>query len=301
MSDYAPFSYDQINLEAGTVSPSNINAYNNASFAYWLRTFFQRAMSTIDLNLIPEWTDDIKSFIYYVLFKRGFGVVASEPEFGTFFQPGSTKGINFYYQPNQAIVSNPMLNKTYTIGTDCEILKLTPDWMGIWDILRYYAAQASNLDNCINVSLINGKYPYIFGAKSKGSAQAIKKMLDQVNKGEPAIVYDQRILDDTISKDEPWQYLDLQVKDHYMLPQQLIDLQTIINAFDTEIGIPTVPYQKKERMVQSEAESKQVESTARITTWIRCLNESFDKINRMFGTNMSASMTFKEGDVSNNE
>ena len=31
---------------------------------------------------------------------------------------------------------------------------------------------------------------------------------------------------------------------------KLRDIQTVLNSFDNEIGIPTVPYEKKERMVE---------------------------------------------------
>ena len=73
------------------------------------------------------------------------------------------------------------------------------------------------------------------------------------------------------------------------------------NNFNTEIGIPTVPYEKKERMVTSEAESKQIESLARATIWIDTLNNSFIKVNEMFGTNISVDFdsAWKDNEIEN--
>ena len=70
-------------------------------------------------------------------------------------------------------------------------------------------------------------------------------------------------------------------------------MQTILNSFDNEIGIPTVPYEKKERMVQSEAESRQVDSKARVTVWVETLNRGFNGINNLFNTNMKAKYKYE--------
>lgn len=62
---------------------------------------------------------------------------------------------------------------------------------------------------------------------------------------------------------------------------------TILNQFDNEIGIPTVPYQKKERMVTSEADSKIIDSTARSVVWRDCLVSCCKIIINMYGVNLN--------------
>ena len=64
--------------------------------------------------------------------------------------------------------------------------------------------------------------------------------------------------------------------------------------FDTEIGIPSVPYQKKERMVADEANSQRIDSQARANEWIECLNDSAALVNALYGTNISAKLHFDE-------
>ena len=69
------------------------------------------------------------------------------------------------------------------------------------------------------------------------------------------------------------------LKESYITDKLLIDRQTLLQEFDREVGIATVPYHKKERMTEYESESSQEESQARITIWLECLNESLEKVN----------------------
>lgn len=299
---YLPLNYDQINLAAGHYSPSMVKSYNNATFAFWQRALFQRACSCIIIDGYPEsWDESVKNFMYYCLFKFGFGVFAESAEFGQYFQPCDLNGINFYYQPTEAIVSNPKLSITLTLGEDAQLIKLTPDYMGIFDIIDYYAEKLSVLDNAINMSLINNKFAFILGAKTRGAAEALKKMMDKINKGEPAVIYDMRIQNDGDSKTEPWQMWERKnLKESYLTTDQLRDFQTILNNFDCEIGIPTIPYEKKERMVSSEAESRVVDATSRSKIWLDTLNGSFEKVNKMFGTAFAARLRFIPEEVETN-
>ena len=283
---YMPLNYDKLNAIEGTYFPSMVKSYNNKTFAFWERSLFQRAASVVKADLPEEWVGDVRDFFYYVLFRFGYMPVFKQAAYGYTFQPATLKGYDWYYQPTSAIVANPALDKSLelTIGTDCELLKLTPDYMGIWDIITYYAEKLSTLDNAINMSLINNKFPFILGARNKVAGQALKKMLDKINRGEPAVIYDMKLLNDQTDKVEPFMAWERKhsAKEDYLTPEQLQDMQTLLNAFDAEVGIPTIPYQKKERMVASEAESRQIDSQSRATIWIECLNSSAEKIKRLY-------------------
>ena len=278
---YYPLNYDSINNAAGLYAPSAIKAYNNISFAYWERSLFQRACSTLKFTV--PWSGKVFDFFMYCLFRFGYIAISENDIYGKFFQPCTLSGYDFYYQPTRAIISNPDYNADLKIGKDCELLKLTPDYMGIWDIISFFAAELSELDNAINMSLVNNKFGFILGARNKTAASAIKKALDKINAGEPAVIYDMSLLNDETDDAEPWQVWERgNLKDTYFTPEQLQDRMTILNQFDAEIGIPTIPYNKKERMVQSEAESRQYDAVSRVTVWINTLEESIKDINALY-------------------
>lgn len=289
---YIPLNYENINLLAGHYSPNTVKIGNNDAFDYWVRSLFQRAQSVIRIENLPEeWGGSVKDFLYYCLFRFGYVAMFNNLKFGKCFQPCGLNGFDFYYQPTKAIITNPKLKVDLKIHEECEILKLTPDYRGIWDIIERYAEKLSLIDPALNMALINSKYSLIMGSSTKAGAKFLEKVVDKVNEGNPAVIFDSSVQlpKDPVTKEDAITDLSRKdIKNTYIGTDLLQDASTILNNFDSEIGIPTIPYQKKERMVTDEAQSKIVDSTSRSLIWIDTMNESFKLINAMLDTNMEA-------------
>lgn len=288
MAFAAYLPYTELNIADGTRFPSATYNFNNRTYAFWERALFQRALSTLDIEVPEKWEGETRDFLLYCLFAYGFIAIFNREGTGTSFQPGTLSGFDFYYQPTRFIFNNPQLKANekneLRIHEDCALLKLTPDYRGACDVISYYAEKLALLDNAINMSLINNKFAFILGAKNKSAAAALKKVLDLVNRGEPAVVYDRRIVDDINAKTgEPFQTWNRDnLKQSYLTTEQLQDFQTLLNNFDTEIGIPNLPYQKKERLVTAEAESKNIDSVSRSIVWFETLQSSLIECRKMF-------------------
>lgn len=309
---YLPYSYENINIIEGTYQPSPIKNRNNQSFDFWVRSLFHRAQSAIIFNLPDEWQGVKLDFWYYCLFKYGYLAIMdlsyrdeqTLKELGMCFNPVGLKGFNFYYQPVSVILANPaILNKDgveLEIGKDCALVKLTPDFMGIWDIIEFYADKLSNLDNAINMSIINNKLAFVLAGKTKAAVAALKKMIDKINAGNPTVFVDSRLMNDSKDKDTPFQYWQRDnLKQSYLTTDQLLDLHTILNDFDAEVGIPTIPYQKKERETAYESQSKYADGMARALTWERCLDASFESVRQLYPQlDISFEMRWKQNEFS---
>lgn len=287
LNGYIPLNYEQLNIQAGTYFPSQVKPYNNAAFRYWQRSLFQRACSTLIINTPKEW-DEHKNLLYWSLFAYGFCGCFDINEFGKCFNPVTVSGYNFYYEPTKILLANPALPATaqneFEIGKDAELLKLTPDFAGIWDIITFYSEKLASMDCAINTAIINTKFAYFIGAKNKAAAEVLKKAFDRISRGEAAVFFDSKLANDPNSKDEPWQALFRDnLKNSYIITDLLRDVQTILNDFDCEVGIPTIPYEKKERMVTSEAESRQIDSTARSVIWYEELKRTMEICNEFLG------------------
>ena len=283
---YLPLNYKEINIINGTYIPSQVKSYNNKQFCLWQRALFQRACSVIKIELPKDWMKHL-DLMYWTLFTRGFCGVGYLPEVGKWFNPVSLTGYDFYYAPTKAILANPALkdsSRELEIGRDVEILKLTPDYMGIWDVISYYAEKLATMDVAINTAIINTKFAYFVGAKNKAAAEVLKKLFDKVNSGEPAVFFDKKLANDGTDQDEPWQALFRDnLKQSYIITDLLRDFQTVINDFDTEIGIVTIPYEKKERLIADEANSKQMDAQSRSIIWYEELKRTSEICNEFLG------------------
>lgn len=297
---YLPLNYENINLYAGARKPSSLRIRNTDVYAYWERTLFQRVLSCIDFDLPLE--GNKLFYVLWVLFQTGYiGVFNYEPINELLFQHCTTRGYDLYYQPTSILVSNPSIENgslELPLHEKAELLQITPDYMGVWDVIDYYASKLALLSQTMDVNMVNSKFSFILGAKNKSSAGLLKKVLDLVNAGEPAVVFRATKGAGINGDDVPFHQVDLgNPKDRYITDQQLQDFATILNQFNTEIGIPTMPYEKKERMVTDEVNSKDVESQARITTWVNCFNSSAKIVNEHFGTHISAKINFADEEV----
>lgn len=283
---YIPLNYDGLNIKSVTFIPSMVKNINNRVYDYWVRALYQRACSTLIINVPEIWDGATRDFLYWCLFRYGFVSVFNTDDLGTVFNPCNVYGVNFYYQPTNCVIANPSLNESLDlkIGTDCEILKLSPDYRGVFDIINYYAEKFAVLDNAINISIINNKFSHILAGKTKAVVEALKKMTDKINRGEPAVFLDKTLADDPVTKDTPFQFIERShsMKENYITTDQLSDMQTILNNFDAEIGIPTLPYHKKERMVTAEAESRNIDAVSRSLVWFDCMTNSLKDVNKMF-------------------
>ena len=275
-----PMFYPQLNMIAGTHIPSSYHTKNTLAFDFWTRAFYERLINGLKIDV--PWDGDVKDFFNYCLYGNGFVCVFKTDEYGLSFQPCNVSGYDFYYRPTQAIVTNPVFQKTFKIGEDCEILKLTPDYLGFFDIIYYYAEKMAELDCALKISISNEKNPKIYGASSKAKAETLKKIMDKVNQGNAVQIYDNRLFKSSDNEDEPWTLFGNDARDNYMTDKILNDMFTIISRFDAEIGIPTVPYQKKERMVTDEANATRIDSQSRILTWYETLNSSIEIVKKLF-------------------
>lgn len=297
---YTPFNYDKINWVNGHYFPSGIKRRNNRSFDYWCRALFQRAVAVFEWDLPETWTSEAKDFFLYCLYKYGYVCVFKHKKFGYTFQPCNLSGFDWYYQPTTARIANPKWSGELKIGKDCQLIKITPDYFGLWDVIERYGYELAEITADIEMSLVNNKVPFAVGVRNKVAGAIVKKAFDMVQNGEPAVVADMRLLKDKTDDEEAIHFLDRNLASQYITDKLLTDMRTILGNFNTEIGIPNVGYEKKERLTNDEVNSNNVETMARMTVWYDCLNRSIDAVNKMF-PDYSISVKIREFDMSSGE
>lgn len=290
--------YDHLNTVVSSFVPNTIHTRDNVTSHYFRNYLFQRVLSVFDFD-IPDYWD--KNYFLYVLFVNGFVGIIEGGKYGDWIpQECALYGHDLYLRPTNLIITNPYapeLNNsdpdTYKIGSNCGLIKVQPNYHSVIDIVGLYADMLAESISGMTSNLVNSKFSYIFGAKDKSSAESLKKMYDQIQMGNPAVFVDKKLFDDNGNLNVHL----FEQADPYNLGDRLSDFRKILNMFDTEIGIPSVNYEKKERMVVDEVNANNIETESLSDIWLETLTDCIDEVNSLTG--LSLQVTKRYGGVNN--
>ena len=307
------FSENTIDLLNGMQIPSTYYKEKSIEYMYWFRSLIHKIDSSIVFKNLPKgWSNDFFMFClwvrgYVLVFKTDRKDLQQYGENGIVFNPCHVSGYDFYYQPTTATVANPHMPTKFSYQFDLQkdnaaLLKLTPDFWGVLDIIDYYASKLAELSKGIDMSIINSKFGLIASASNEAQAATLKSVMDELQKGNPLVVYKDQLKesDEIIPRKEPFEIWIQELKKNYILTDQLADFQTILNSFYTEIGLP-VAIEKKERMITSEMDVASAQSQARIACWVETLRESLEIINAKFNTKIEVEYAREINDIGDRE
>lgn len=280
------YSYNELNRIYSQFAPSTIHTKDTQLFRYYQRYLFQKLMSVFEFKNLPEnWA---QNYFYIVLFAYGFiAVTKIDDLIGVVPQNCSFSGMDLFYQPKEVLIANPAFNGPIvrSIGIDCEVIKMMPDYDSAMDIVNFYADMLSLSAETAATNTLNSKLSYVMFAQNKATAEGMKKLFDRVASGEPAVVIDKNLLNDDGSPS--WDTFAQDLKSNYIAGDILEDMKYWEDRFNTDIGIPNANTYKKERMVVDEVNANDIDTKSKSNLWLATLKESLSKVNKMFGLSIS--------------
>lgn len=297
------FDERTINILESAHVPNTYWKDKSESYMYWFRCLYERLTSTIEFTLPENWD---RQFFYLILFSFGYLPVFETKRWGVTFMNAYPEGYNWFYQPTFMQVTNPKLTKRFEIGKDCEVLRLTNDWCGVWDILAHFAEQLAEASQSVNIALQNSKMPIVLTANSVAQAETLKKVKDKMKMGESLIIYDNTndlFSDELIPQgDEPFQSFINDLKKNYLGTELLENIDKILNQFYQEVGIITSENTShgKSHTLEIEAEQSNAQTQARLDTWMTNLRESCDRINAKYNIGLEVAKRECENTASGN-
>lgn len=279
-----PAGYGEINLYNSQFSPSTVHVKNVNLQRYFRKYLLQKAISVFKWKLPEEWDED---YFKYALYGIGYIAVLNTRTFGVICQTGALGGYNLYYRPSYIIITNPLLKETITanINQDCALIKLQPDYSSIMDIVGFYADQMALAAEAVGVNLVNVKSGVVFGAANKAQAESFKKMYDSLNDGNPAVFIDKNLMND--AGQPTWYPFVQNMQQQYITDKVLSDMRKIEAMYDTEIGIPNANTDKAERLITSEVNANNVETSSRCNLWLDSIRKGLKKANDMYGLDLA--------------
>ena len=274
-----PVYYDFANAWTSFNQPGTVHSQNTVLVNYFRRYLLQKAISVFKWNMPEGWA---KNYFLYVLYCWGFIAIVNTDKFGVIPQQCGLKGYNVYYQPTNALITNPLLRGLLEpeIGSECVLLRLQPDYGGVMDLVNFYAEELA-----LSVNLLNSKVAYVFTAQNKSTAESFKELYDRIASGQPAVVQDKNLLgDDGKPSWMPWSQ---DLKTLYIAGDLLDAMRQIENMFCTDLGLPNANTSKRERLITDEVNANNVETYSRASMWLEELQKGCKDASAMFGIELS--------------
>ncbi|MBQ1551079.1 MAG: hypothetical protein IIZ67_03160 [Bacilli bacterium] len=248
----------------------------------YLREFFNRTTQMFKYEGLPE-TIPKRSL---ELMLQSYGDVAwyKHNDKLYVFRCGLGGEPNEYYMPTIATITNPYLKITENakIDEDCIIMPNDTSYSGLYNLHSKYATLLAEID----ITLLNCNYisrmPSLISAKDdKTNASAVKYLKDIVD-GKLGIIGESAFLDGL--KSQPYNSQANNVI------TQLIELKQYLKAsWYNEIGLNSNYNMKRESINSNESQLNDDMLHPLIDDMLEQRKLALEKINKMFGTNISVS------------
>lgn len=293
-----PYTADQISGYNGAYNPAGVKI-DSYTYRYFLRDLYQRVGYFINWSGMPDtWLQD---YVNFSLIYCGYCGVIPTDKYGVIPQWGTLSGWGIYQEPNRLSCVNTYFQRPLMlIGEDCELLRLTPDLRGLWDVIDFYAVKLSLVSKAFDMSAIASKVSYGVAAKNRAAAQTIKAIMDKAQAGEPLVVFDKAALlenDKDYPDKAPWWEFHRDVREGLILEETLDAMERLYHQFYTVVGIPYAD-KRQERTVELQARQDAGGTQSRVTQMIDTLERSCRRVNALYGLDLHVKMRGGEADAS---
>lgn len=294
----APTFYDHQNAYNSILSPSTMHASDTGLQWYFRRYLLQKAIAVFKWKLPERWA---KNYFLYCLYCWGYIAIVNTNKFGVIPQGCSLSGYDVMYQPTHATIANPLLRGILQprIDVQCALIRLQPDYGGIMDKVNFYADVMALSAETVGTNLFNSKLAYVFGCTSKNQSETFKKMYDNIASGEPAQFVNKELFNEDGSPN--WMIFNQNLKQTYIVSDVMDDMRKWELKFCSDLGIPNSNTEKKERLIEAEVESNDVEVKLWADLALEELQKGCKKANDLFGIDLSVDWRYKEVMTDGNE
>ena len=188
---------------------------------------------------------------------------------------------NPYYLPTIAIIANPALkyNASLEIDKECVVMLNDNYYQGMMPVFNKYGALLVEAELSLKMAILNARVPALIQADNDGTYKSAKEFFDKIVEGEEyGIISSKEFFDGIRSQDF---YKQAYIKD-------LIEaIQYIRGTWYNEIGLNATFNMKREAINEAEATLNEDILQPTIDNMLECRKDALEKVNSMFGTNIT--------------
>ena len=188
-----------------------------------------------------------------------------------------------YYRPTKYIVANPALklSKEYDLENDGVLIRNDMLWFGLFPLMSRYASLMAENMVTIRTADIMLRVMAMLSAPDDRTKVAAEEYLKKLEKGELGVIGENRFFDEGIKLQSP-------PSNNGSYLTQFIELhQYLTGTFYNEIGLNANFNMKRESIGEGESSLNEDSLLPLSDEMLRCRKEDIEKINKMFGTNIT--------------
>lgn len=193
--------------------------------------------------------------------------------------------LNAVYMPTLFTVNNPALNfnKALVIDKECVILPNDTMYIGLLPLIKRYATGMIETELSLNIANINSRIVSLISAQDDRTRESALKYLEDIENGKQGVIADSAFLESI--KSQPYG-----TKGDNSLTN-LIELEQYYKAsLWNELGLNANYNMKRESLNSAESQLNN-DALLPLIDDMRIQREiAIDKVNRMFGTNITVSL-----------
>jgi hypothetical protein len=188
-----------------------------------------------------------------------------------------------YYRPTRYIVANPglQLTKDYDLQNDGVLVRNDTLWFGLFPLMGRYASLMAENMLTMRVADIMLRIMALLSAPDDRTKQAAMEYLKDLELGKLGVIGENRFFDEGVKMQSP-------PSNNGSYLTQFIELhQYLTGTFYNEIGLNANFNMKRESIGDGESSLNEDSLLPLSDEMLRCRKEDIEKINKMFGTNIT--------------
>lgn len=209
-------------------------------------------------------------------------------------------GLDPYNFPITLLATNPVLgNLQGKVNKDCVWIRNNKFATPTIETIKYYATQLAKVQISLNVSLSNNRMTKVFQAESDEQAQAIRKMVDDVDGGKLAVIQKPDIFSQIMGgADSSNNGIPVySTPSEYLADKYLENMREILNDFYTTFGVNSSGANmiKHERNLSSEVNSNNQQIMINRVYWLEPRQKAAELASELF--NVEITVDLREEDI----
>lgn len=192
-----------------------------------------------------------------------------------------------YYNPTKFIVANPYLklSKEYTIDSDCIIIRNDPFYIGLMPLFNKYASMLSENELSLNMASINTRVQSALAAGDDRTKAAAERYIEKLTEGDISVIGENAFFDEDLKS------VPLANTSKTGILGDLIEYEQYLKAsWYNELGLNANYNMKREALNSAESSINDDILFPLVDEMLKMRQEGADRVNEMFGTDISVEL-----------